>query len=363
MRKLIVIIIAFLLVVCLLFRTPFKSEVDTGPQVLASEALPSLIVQEDHTEPKPETKDKAAADDDSQETATVATCDEKARVPDDTHEVVLDSEPNQTSARKNPASEEKQQESKEKPNEKKNQSKEKPSEGTAQEGITTEAPVTPALPADSSQVDKAKDESNDKAAAELPKDEDLSGQSKTQDESDDSPHPILSPHIHNFSLTSLSESGCTEKGSKVYTCLCGESYEEPIDALGHDWVLASEHEVVDKESYCSFKYARIICTSPVCYENGDRTGTPLSVFSAKDYGYMASEMFEAYDAHAYDHLTKGEQASYTADFIKDTAPADLYDLLLSQQNSKPKSIRDLTLVPAVTHTEQVYRCTKCGAEK
>ena len=181
---------------------------------------------------------------------------------------------------------------------------------------------------------------------------------KSREETD-----MPAPHEHSFVISARTEPGCTEAGKEIYTCSCGESYEESIDALGHDWVLASEYEVIDKETYCTFRYAQIICTSPACYENGDRTGTPLSVFSAKDYGYSASEMFGAYDAHAYAHLTNGEQASYTADFISDTAPADMYEYLLSQQNCKPRSIRDLTLVPAVTHTEQVFRCTRCGAEK
>ena len=40
-------------------------------------------------------------------------------------------------------------------------------------------------------------------------------------------------HIHEYVVTEEVEATCTTGGSKVYTCECGDSYTEEIEALGH----------------------------------------------------------------------------------------------------------------------------------
>ncbi len=43
------------------------------------------------------------------------------------------------------------------------------------------------------------------------------------------------PHEHSYTETGRQEPTCTEDGYVVYTCSCGESYQEPLPALGHDY--------------------------------------------------------------------------------------------------------------------------------
>ena len=43
-------------------------------------------------------------------------------------------------------------------------------------------------------------------------------------------------HTHNYELTETVDATCTVDGSKTYTCACGDSYTETIEATGHDIV-------------------------------------------------------------------------------------------------------------------------------
>ena len=42
-------------------------------------------------------------------------------------------------------------------------------------------------------------------------------------------------HTHSYTLTSEKAPTCTEPGSRTFTCSCGDSYTETIDALGHSY--------------------------------------------------------------------------------------------------------------------------------
>ncbi len=51
----------------------------------------------------------------------------------------------------------------------------------------------------------------------------------------DNPPPVdPEPHQHNYKLKSETPASCTEEGSKLYVCSCGESYTETVAALEHD---------------------------------------------------------------------------------------------------------------------------------
>ena len=45
--------------------------------------------------------------------------------------------------------------------------------------------------------------------------------------------PVVPIHIHDYSLSGCTAT-CTEDGENIYTCGCGASYSEPADKLGHD---------------------------------------------------------------------------------------------------------------------------------
>ena len=43
-------------------------------------------------------------------------------------------------------------------------------------------------------------------------------------------------HVHEYTVESKTDATCTEDGTIVYTCTCGDSYTETIPATGHDYV-------------------------------------------------------------------------------------------------------------------------------
>lgn len=44
------------------------------------------------------------------------------------------------------------------------------------------------------------------------------------------------PHTHSYTSEETKAPTCTEKGVNTFTCTCGESYTEPVDAKGHNYV-------------------------------------------------------------------------------------------------------------------------------
>ena len=61
-------------------------------------------------------------------------------------------------------------------------------------------------------------------------------------------------HTHVFDLTSSVEPTCTTDGQNTYTCQCGETYTETLQATGH-------------------KYSSAITTEATCVSDGERTFT------------------------------------------------------------------------------------------
>ena len=54
--------------------------------------------------------------------------------------------------------------------------------------------------------------------------------------------PVDGEHIHNYESAVTKAATCTESGTMTYTCLCGDSYTEQIDAPGHKLTAWSEIE-------------------------------------------------------------------------------------------------------------------------
>ena len=56
-----------------------------------------------------------------------------------------------------------------------------------------------------------------------------------------SPSPMPTPvHYHSYTDMITREATCINPGTRLYTCLCGDSYTESIPALGHDWNVKSQ---------------------------------------------------------------------------------------------------------------------------
>ena len=73
-------------------------------------------------------------------------------------------------------------------------------------------------------------------------------------------------HVHSFDEGKVTkEATCTEKGEKTYTCACGETKTEEIEALGHDW----DEGKVTKEATCTEKGEKTY----TCKRDGSHTKT------------------------------------------------------------------------------------------
>ncbi|MBQ7255861.1 MAG: hypothetical protein IJS31_06440 [Oscillospiraceae bacterium] len=46
---------------------------------------------------------------------------------------------------------------------------------------------------------------------------------------------VPAPHVHSYTASVTTAATCETAGVMTYTCSCGDSYTEPIAALGHDW--------------------------------------------------------------------------------------------------------------------------------
>lgn len=82
-----------------------------------------------------------------------------------------------------------------------------------------------------------------------------------------------SNHEHSYTETVTIEPTCTEKGEKTYTCKCGDSYIEPIDATGHNYVDGECTYCGEKDPEHKHSYTEEIIKKPTCTEKGEKTYT------------------------------------------------------------------------------------------
>ncbi len=83
-------------------------------------------------------------------------------------------------------------------------------------------------------------------------------------------------HIHSYVMTDETPATCTEEGSRTYICECGESYTEPLAALGHDYQVTAHTDAACTEtgetvytcSRCSDSYIDTIPATGHNYEDG-----------------------------------------------------------------------------------------------
>lgn len=93
-------------------------------------------------------------------------------------------------------------------------------------------------------------------------------------------------HTHSYTEKVTKEATCTEKGTKTFTCECGDSYEEEIAALGHKWGETTLNTTTGKNEHK--------CTVCQATESWDATtdGAETVTFIAGDNKYTRT--FEKY---------------------------------------------------------------------
>lgn len=78
-------------------------------------------------------------------------------------------------------------------------------------------------------------------------------------------------HIHNYVGEITKEPTCTEAGEKTYTCDCGDSYTETIDAKGHHYENGECTNCREKDPDHKHSYTESITKEPTCTEAGEKT--------------------------------------------------------------------------------------------
>ena len=108
-------------------------------------------------------------------------------------------------------------------------------------------------------------------------------------------------HVHSYVMTEESPATCTEEGYTIYTCACGESYEEPLAALGHDYQISSRTEATCTEpgeivytcGRCGDSYLEMIPAAGHNYQDGVCTNCGVqepSAGSENVFGETAGEI-------------------------------------------------------------------------
>ena len=115
-------------------------------------------------------------------------------------------------------------------------------------------------------------------------------------------------HVHSYSEKVTSPT-CTEQGYTTYTCKCGHSYKEHVDALDHDF--GSSSIVGDKS-----------CTKRMLYESRCNR-------CAESYQYTASPIGHSYSEISSDGLT----ITYRCDKCSDIIAIDTDESILDYSSS------------------------------
>ena len=130
-----------------------------------------------------------------------------------------------------------------------------------------------------------------------------------------------SEHIHSYTETITTEAGCETPGEKTFTCVCGDTYTEPITATGHSYT-----DTVTKEATCT--------------EDGIRT------YTCSNCGYSYTEPITA-EGHSY-AVTETKEATCTEAGSKTYTCSKCDDSYTETITATGHSYKDGT-------------CEKCGA--
>lgn len=116
---------------------------------------------------------------------------------------------------------------------------------------TTEE-LTPEVTEEPSSVQEPTAES---VATEIPTSEPTPTEKPTPE-----PESTKEPHTHSYTESVTKKATCTGKGTKTFSCDCGDSYTEAINATGHNYKVVANSKVLatctnngkESDSKCSF---------------------------------------------------------------------------------------------------------------
>lgn len=131
-------------------------------------------------------------------------------------------------------------------------------------------------------------------------------------------------HGHSYEYTVVSEPDCTNHGTAVYTCSCGDTYTEIIPALGHDW---GEWFVVIEATAAENGLRKRLCLRCAAEETEDIPAPEANfyVLDIADQEYSGYPIYPAVEAYSYGNARldecfgdSPEESGYTVSYVNNT---------------------------------------------
>lgn len=160
----------------------------------------------------------------------------------------------------------------------------------------------------------------------------------TTDQSSTPETPTEPPHEHAYTESTTKEATCTEAGENAFTCECGDTYTEVIEATGHNYEAVADSEVSatctndgkEADTKCSLcddvisgvvipatghNYETVANSSaePTCTADGKKEDTKCSLCGDVINGEAVSATGHSYGNYVYNNdATVGKDGTETA---------------------------------------------------
>ena len=104
------------------------------------------------------------------------------------------------------------------------------------------------------------------------------------------PETTSKPHTHSYTESVSKKATCTDKGTKTFSCDCGDSYTESIKAMGHNYKVVADSNVV---ATCSNNGKELDRKCSVCGDVIEGAIIPKISHSYGEYVYNNDATYEA----------------------------------------------------------------------
>lgn len=159
-------------------------------------------------------------------------------------------------------------------------------------------------------------------------------------------------HVHDYTGEETKAPTCTEDGIKIFTCICGDSYTESIDAAGHDYSVST------KESTCTVKGSETF-TCNRCNDSYTNE-LPLKNHNLNDDGICTDCSTVDTDVHKHTSVETATTCTAAGKTVYTCVCGDSYETVIPKtEHQKGTAIQEKA--PACTAAGQkVSRCTICN---
>ena len=120
--------------------------------------------------------------------------------------------------------------------------------------------------------------------------------------------PTEPPHEHTYTESTTKEASCTEAGEKTFTCECGDTYTEAIEATGHNYEAVADSEV---SATCTNDGKEADTKCSLCDDVITGAVIPATGHSYVDYVYNNDATYEADGTETATCSTCGDKTTRT----------------------------------------------------